>query len=74
MEQVKQLHIVRLLPEVQVQQPVHGSLEEEGVGGGCQASRDVPRGLAAPRGGGVHQVISDEEVALELGEEKGIKI
>lgn len=68
MEELEQIDVVRLRSEVLLEQVVDGSLEHEGVvdGNVVDALDLVPARLTSAGDGGVHHVVCDEEVRLEL--------
>lgn len=68
MEELEQIDVVGLGPEVLLEQVVDGALEHEGVvdGNVGNAIDLVPAGLATAGDRGVHHVVGDEEVSLQL--------
>ena len=67
-EQLNELHIRGMLPEVLLQKPVDRALEEERVVDRDEADAlgAVPARLAAAGDARVHHVVRDEEERLEL--------
>mmetsp|Transcript_20874 Transcript_20874/g.63854 ORF Transcript_20874/g.63854 Transcript_20874/m.63854 type:complete len:291 (-) Transcript_20874:229-1101(-) len=67
MEELHDWHIERIIPKVAAQHRVNVHLQKNAVIDGVHsdAVHLVPAQLAAPRFGGVHDVVSDQEVSLE---------
>jgi hypothetical protein len=69
MEKIKEISVVGLRTEVDLEETINCSLEHEGVVNGDHANfwNAVPAGLSTSSDGSVHYIVSDEEVSLKLG-------
>jgi hypothetical protein len=68
MEKIKEIDVVGLRAEVNLEETINCSLEHEGVVDGDHANfwNAVPARLSTPSNGSIHYIVRDEEESLKL--------